>query len=61
MLNVDLSTLRGRELRQLLETTRQRGQAALRIQESRADDAPAEAKKKMTHQKIVCVVAFSEP
>src|SRR5665213_1017622 len=29
MLNVDLSTLRGQELRQLLDTTRQRGQAAL--------------------------------
>ena len=26
-----------------------------------ADDAPAEAKKKMTHQKIVWVVALSEP
>ena len=29
MLNVDLSTLRGQELRRLLDTTRQRGNAAL--------------------------------
>jgi uncharacterized protein YecT (DUF1311 family) len=29
MLNVDLSTLRGQELRQLLDTTRRRGEAAL--------------------------------